>query len=191
MPNDITPQIRLNAALSYLLLGPIFLLARHNPQLEHPYIRQHARYASKLMMWGILYYTCFFFLIHPLTIGVYIPIVHMPLSSIILIMSSFGVFFVFLSNAYRVFSGGENELIEEVRKAAFGQKEHRILSGEEEKIYTLLSLIPVLSAHLFSQDNSREISRAGYMLSSSFLMIFLIAFFADPVSSITFFVGAV
>lgn len=190
MPNDITPQIRLNAALSYLLLGPLFLLARHNPNLAHPHIRHHAKRSSQIIAGSLVYYLLFALLIHPLIREISLPLIHISLSSMLLMVSSFLIIFILLSSAYRVFSGGDERLMEDLKDAAFGRSEHRILSGEQEKISTLLSLVPIVSTHLFVQEQTREIARYGYILSSAFLTVFLCAFFSDPVSSWTFLLGA-
>lgn len=48
--NETTPQVRANACASYLFLAPFFLLARGNPDLAHPFVRSHARYALALQL---------------------------------------------------------------------------------------------------------------------------------------------
>ncbi len=44
--NSLSSQIRINAAISYFFLGPIFLLARNNPDFSQEFVRSHARRAT-------------------------------------------------------------------------------------------------------------------------------------------------
>lgn len=41
-------QTRINAAISYFFLGFLFLLARNHPQFSLPFVRAHAKRATKL-----------------------------------------------------------------------------------------------------------------------------------------------
>lgn len=54
MQNELSEQTKINAVLSYFLLGPIFLLAHSNPNLAHPFVRSHAKNASKILIIGAI-----------------------------------------------------------------------------------------------------------------------------------------
>ncbi|EKE27625.1 MAG: hypothetical protein ACD_3C00184G0001 [uncultured bacterium (gcode 4)] len=41
-------KVRVNAAISYLFLGELFLLAKSNPNFNHPFIRAHSKNAVKI-----------------------------------------------------------------------------------------------------------------------------------------------
>lgn len=54
---EITRQTRTNAVISYFFLGPLFLLARNNPNFADPFVRAHAKAASK----AVVFYLAVFF----------------------------------------------------------------------------------------------------------------------------------
>ena len=43
----ISQKIRNNASISYFFLGWLFLLAKNNPNFADPFIREHAKIATK------------------------------------------------------------------------------------------------------------------------------------------------
>lgn len=54
---ELTRQTRTNAVISYFFLGPLFLLAKNNPNFAEPFVRAHAKAASK----AVLLYLAIFF----------------------------------------------------------------------------------------------------------------------------------
>jgi len=65
---ELSPQIKTNAMISYFFLGWLFLLARNNPTFSHPFIRSHAKKATKLQV--VIFGG---FIIYSLYISQYIP----------------------------------------------------------------------------------------------------------------------
>jgi hypothetical protein len=61
----IEQQARNNAMICYFFLGPIFLLARKNTPLSHPYVRLHAK-KSSLILWAWIIGYILYLLIAPL-----------------------------------------------------------------------------------------------------------------------------
>ncbi len=54
---DLSSKTRVNAAIAYFFLGPLFLAAKRNPSFADPFVRAHAAAASKAM---VLYAVVFF-----------------------------------------------------------------------------------------------------------------------------------
>lgn len=63
------------------------------------------------------------------------------------------------------------------------------LPTEQSRTLTLLSYIPFVSAALFDRRDIREIIRAGYIISSYFITIFLILLLSSSVSSAAVILG--
>jgi len=57
----ISQKIRNNASIAYFFLGWLFLLAKNNPNFSDPFIRQHAKIATK---GHILFFITYFFYAH-------------------------------------------------------------------------------------------------------------------------------
>jgi len=54
----ISQKIRTNASISYFFLGWLFLLAKNNPNFADPYIKAHAKNATK---GHVIFFTSYFF----------------------------------------------------------------------------------------------------------------------------------
>lgn len=57
----LSQKVRNNASISYFFLGWLFLLAKNNPNFSDPFIRQHAKIATK---GHVLFFTVYFFYSH-------------------------------------------------------------------------------------------------------------------------------
>jgi hypothetical protein len=54
---ELSQKTKTNAAIAYFFLGPVFLLASKNPNFSDPFVRSHAKAASK----AIAFYLSAFF----------------------------------------------------------------------------------------------------------------------------------
>lgn len=54
---ELSQKTKTNAAIAYFFLGPVFLLASKNPNFSDPFVRSHAKAASK----AIAFYLAAFF----------------------------------------------------------------------------------------------------------------------------------
>jgi hypothetical protein len=54
--NTLSSQIRVNAAISYCFLAPLFLLAGNNPIYAESFVREHSWRALKLQIGLLAYY---------------------------------------------------------------------------------------------------------------------------------------
>lgn len=72
----ISQKTRTNASISYFFLGWLFLLAKKNPNFADPFIRQHAKIATK---GHVLFFVSYFFYSHFLGnfLSYSIPVVQM------------------------------------------------------------------------------------------------------------------
>ena len=59
----MTEQSRINAVISYFFLGPIFLLAKSGTPLAETYVRNHAKKASKIILFSFIVLLIYLFFI--------------------------------------------------------------------------------------------------------------------------------
>ena len=96
-------QTRINATISYLFLGPIFLLAKKDTPLAEKYVQDHAKRASILILASIVAYGIFFFVQDFL----YISFFGISLASLIAGLLVTAILAVLLHGAYYAFTGKE------------------------------------------------------------------------------------
>ena len=77
-------QTRINAAISYFFLGPLFLFAKSGTPLADPYVKIHAKRASGYILAGIIAYGIYFLLKPYITFALFGISLHVVLLSIIL-----------------------------------------------------------------------------------------------------------
>ncbi len=53
---EIPSRDRVNAAIAYFFLAPIFLLAKRNPNFAHPFVRSHAKSATKFILVFVVFF---------------------------------------------------------------------------------------------------------------------------------------
>lgn len=78
-------QTRINAAISYFFLGPLFLLARSGTPLADPYVKIHAKRASGYMLIGVIGYVIYFLLKPYITLVIFGISLHVVILSIMLV----------------------------------------------------------------------------------------------------------
>lgn len=96
-------QARINATISYLFLGPVFLLAKAGTPLAEKYVQDHAKRASFLILGSLGIYLIYYF-IKPILL---ISILGISLASVILAIVVTGILAILLHGAYYAFYGRE------------------------------------------------------------------------------------
>ncbi len=94
-------SIRINALIAYLFLGPIMLFAKKDTHLAHPYVREHAKRATIIMIIGIVAFILYRLLRNYLTFGIFG--ISLGLITVTLIMSI--TVLTLIIGAYRAYSG--------------------------------------------------------------------------------------
>lgn len=192
MQNELSEQTKVNALLSYFLLWPLFLLAHSNPNLAHPFVRSHAKHASKIITIAIIIWWVFLLVFSDLLAQFHIPIIDLNLAKCVNIIISVSIISVLIRGAYKA---SQWLLIKEtVNEWIFHPEEKNHLSyidlpTEQSKTLTLLSYIPFVSASIFDRSDIREIVRWGYIASSFFITLFLILSLSSPVSNAAVILG--
>jgi hypothetical protein len=104
---EISQQDRINAAAAYMLLGWIFLLAKNNPIYQHPYVVQHSKKASKLLLTQALILCIAGFGIAP-RINYSIPFIsEISYGNVLLFFTFSWAMFHTLHSAFRAYDGKE------------------------------------------------------------------------------------
>lgn len=166
--------------ISYLFLGWLFLLARKNPDFSHPFVRSHAKSATKAhigLLGGYLVYRWY--------LAQYIPGFSVPGIPTLTIDKIIGLcFFVVLAifiirGAYLAHKGATaEEASSQTLKEAF-RKENITLetTGETDKMIFLSSYIPLLGI-VTAARHENPITRTGTKVGSVwiFLIILLTSF---------------
>mgnify|MGYP006355880887 FL=1 len=192
MQNELSEQTKVNAVLSYFLLWTLFLLAHTNPNLTHPFVRAHAKNASKILLIAVIIWWLFLFALSSFLAGFHIPIIDLSLAKCVNIIISVSIISALIRGAYQA---SQWLLVKETTNEwVFNPEEkshlsHIDLPTEQSKTLTLLSYIPFVSASLFDRGDIREIVRWGYIASSFFVTLFLMLILSSPVSSTAVILG--
>lgn len=169
-------QTRINAAISYLFLWPIFLLARKETPLAHPYVQLHAKKSSFIIALGFLSLCIYSFLEPLLTFALFWILV-----SVLFLASIFTIFVgTLLFFAYRAYNTEVSQIWETLSSVDFQIIELQTMTEttEAEKIRVALSFIPLLSIWISGKYHSpsillwKKISTFFFllMIGSSFLL---------------------
>ena len=140
--NTNSHKDRVNAAISYFFLAPLFLLARHNPNLSHPFVRNHAKHAVRLLAFaGIFLFVHHWFLSDLLTFV--IPALSLSLDRLVLLGAYGAYLLAILISAYRALHGQEASS----QYSWLMEKDSIDVQGlqEYERVQIITAFIPVFS----------------------------------------------
>ena len=142
----ISQKIRNNASISYFFLGWLFLLAKNNPNFADPFIRQHAKTATK---GHLLFFVVYFFYAHFLSgfFSYSIPVIQITIDHCIDI-ALFALLTLFvIHGAYNGQKGDsdENKSTSSQLFSSEGRSFGFAGASEAQRIILLLSHIPFVS----------------------------------------------
>jgi hypothetical protein len=173
----IDQKTRTNAMISYFFLGWIFLLARRNPDFAHPFIRTHAKKATRthiLLLGGFALYSFY--------LAKYIPNFSLPVIPTLSIDKIISVsFFILLAAAivrgaylaHRGESGEDTASSARLREAFAHENIELSGSSETEKMVFLSSYIPLIGI-ITARRHANPITRTGAKIGSIWLFITLL-----------------
>lgn len=173
---SLDSKTRTNAMISYFFLGWIFLLARRNPDFSHPFIRSHAKKATRthiILLGGFIVYSFYLAKYIP-----YFPIPVLPNITLDKIISvSFFVILAFaiVRGAYMAHKGVGSEEQESIRLREAFARENVTLSNasETDKMVFLSSYLPLIGI-ITSAKHPNPITRTGAKIGSIWLAITLL-----------------
>jgi hypothetical protein len=174
-------QTRINATISYLFLGPIFLLARKGTPLAEKYVQDHAKRASLLILVSFGVYLAYYFARDFLSIS----LVGISLSSVILAILVTIILAILLHGAYFAYSGREANSLKLGDMFTGKTGESHLLDNEntdastysdEEKIRIVASFFPFVGIWLSSRYDRIEIQTGRRIASFMVAIIILTAF---------------
>lgn len=164
----VSQKVRNNASISYFFLGWIFLLAKNNPVFSDPFIRTHAKNATK----GHLFFFISYFLYSSFVSEFFtysLPVIQITINHVIEM-----VFFILLTlfiihGAYIGQKGGTGEDGESSRgEFSLGESSFGFSGASEaERITFLLSYIPFLGM-IVASKKKHSITATGGRVSSIF-----------------------
>lgn len=135
-------KIKTNAAISYFFLWELFLLAKSNPDFSHPFIRGHAKNATKIH----LIFLVIFFLYKTLIenfLYIRIPVLLLSLSDIVGSLIFLAFFFVIVRGFHKAFKWEDASHISLSRKSfSFSSKNTSQELTESEKVIFITSFLP-------------------------------------------------
>lgn len=177
-------QTRINATISYLFLGPIFLLAKKGTPLAEKYVQDHARRASLLIAASIGVYISYYFIQDILSVSLF----GISLSSLVLSLVVTAILAILLHGAYFAFSWKEAKelrlgelfflnnwgkgILENQRTDASGYT-------DEEKIRIVASFLPFIGIWLSSRYNKNEIRIGGKVWSFGLAIIMIVTILTE------------
>lgn len=165
MQNDffITEQQRQNAALGYGFLAPLLLLAKHRPEYQSTFVRNHLWNATKIhAIYGVI------LLIKLISFWVLIPFLHSFIWNTLLIIIALGFLIplgIWLRSALRWDAiGSVNHSKSSFRLMSFSDKKHNEKLDDLDIIAGCLSMIPFLGLilpHLHPSEFSQKASNVS------------------------------
>ena len=188
----ISQKIRNNASISYFFLGWLFLLAKNNPNFADPFIRQHAKTATK---GHLLFFVVYFFYAHFLSgfFSYSIPVIQITIDhSIDIALFALLTLFV-IHGAHNGQKGSSNEDTATTSRLFSSEGRSFGFAGasEAQRIILLLSHIPFVSM-IVAKRYPNIVTTTGARVSSIFWAIYIAAFVTgwfDSLSMILLFIG--
>ena len=80
---QVSSQARTNAVVSYFFLGWMMLIARANPQFQDPFVRSHAKSATRIHLTALIFFLVYFFIIKGL-IFFTVPVLNISINTVIM-----------------------------------------------------------------------------------------------------------
>lgn len=179
----MTEQSRINAVISYFFLGPIFLLAKSGTPLAETYVRNHAKKASKIILFSFIVLLIYLFFIRNF---LNFSILGITLDTICLIAIIGGCLGFLIRGAY-----GAYTWMEVHEEKLFNGKylpnsiEYKV-GSEEEKTRILAAMIPFLGIWLSKKYPSTLITHARILGSFFTFLSILSLYFGGSESLIPF-----
>lgn len=167
-------QTRINAALSYFFLGPLFLLARAGTPLADPYVRAHARQATIYIGIGILAYALYF------ALKPYIGFVFFGISLHVIILSLLLtlLIWILIFSAYSAFRGSwEGEIV--ITNTISLPSElilDETITSEGDKIRLIASFAPLLGIWIASKYPNKYTEIGRRIGTLCFILIVLASY---------------
>lgn len=175
-------RTRVNAAIAYFLLGPLFLLTRPGNPLRNDFVISHARKSSINMLIATIIFT----IIYLVRKFLYINIVGFSLYNIVIsvfFIIFFGLQLLSAYSAYRGNVGNSEKLIENFTESGVRTSGY----SEEEKIQITLGFLPIISAFIAERNPLPEIiigRKVSHFLF--FLLICAYVFFGNSFNILVF-----
>ena len=174
--DQLDRKTRTNAMISYFFLGWIFLLARKNPDFSHPFIRSHAKKATRthiVLLGG--------FVLYSLYLAKYVPAFTIPvlpsitLDKIISVIFFVALAFAIVRGAYLAHRGmGSDEYRNSSLREAFARENITLSEASEtDKMVFLSSYLPLIGI-ITASRHPNPITRAGAKISSIWLFVTLL-----------------
>lgn len=164
---------RINAAITYFFMGPIFLLARAGTPFSHPFVREHAKKSSLYMA----IFAVILFIFFGVRKYLYINVFGLSLDTIILSVLLIGFFLFMILAWYKAFQGNSNSNTLE--------KNHKNLTEfhsenytEETRIRIITAFLPIFGIFLATKNPLEEIkiARKVWNFFLFFILLFAILF---------------
>ena len=188
----ISRKVRNNASISYFFLGWLFLLAKNNPNFANPFIKQHAKIATK---GHILFFVTYLFYSHFLSgfFSYSIPVLHITVDYCISIAFFLTLTLFIIRGVYK-WQKDETEKDMENDNNTFsvqGCTFQYTGVGEAQRTLLLLSYIPFLSM-IIERKYQNIATSTGVRVSSIFGFVYILSFINggfDSLSMILLFTG--
>ncbi|HBB27391.1 TPA: hypothetical protein DCZ36_02765 [Candidatus Gracilibacteria bacterium] len=188
----LSQKVRNNASISYFFLGWLFLLAKNNPNFADPFIKQHAKIATK---GHAIFFVTYFFYTHFLSsfFSYSIPVIQITIDHGIQI-AFFVILTLFIIRG--VYAGQKGEYTENAKDGIglFSMQGCTFQfpgASEAQRILLLLSYIPFVGM-IATKRFPNIVTTTGARASSIFGFFYLVSFTNggfDSLSMILLFLG--
>lgn len=186
---DISHKVRTNAAISYFFLGFLFLLAGRNSNFADPFVRSHAKSATKIHLLLIGYIVLHQMLISKL-FSMSIPFVPISPARILLIVIFTYVFLQLFLGASRAFTGKPATGFSLSLDLGMDNLSGVTANSESEMIRGVLSFVPFVGVFIYEYMKTpltRLGVRVGGLMSVLSLLLFVFSRGESVLVSLVFF----
>ena len=188
---ETTNQDRTNAAIGYFFLAPLFLLAKRNPNFTHPFVREHARSATKIIVAFIVLFVLYKTLLAPILMNISIPLLLVDADRVASI-AFFAIFlFSLLRGASRAFSGksASTSLRESLSIQADSVAFDSAGMTETDKLLATLSFVPFLGV-IIARKHPNTLTLSGEKCGAILAVLYALLFSSGSASTmVLLFVG--
>lgn len=162
---------KINAAISYLFMWELFLLAKNNPNFSNSFVRNHAKNATKIhfsFLAVILVYKIFI----DNYLNIIMPIINIPISRIIEAFLYLIFTLLLIRWTYKAFNW---KLAEEINiRKDYLKIETNIIDGEITETQKMLYIVSYIPFFGLLVDNEKSINKPWMKIWWIFSIIFII-----------------
>ena len=176
----MTSQDRLNAVIAYFFLWPVFLLAKRDTPLWHPFVQEHAKKSSIILLVFSIIFVVFHFILAPY---IQFSFFGFSLRAILQALIVSLLCLILATKAYKAFH--DEAAIHHENHQENDKNERILYSNETDRIRLLWGFIPLISLWVSSRYDSQDTEIWRKVSSCIFIVFSLCIIFTGSTSALS------